>query len=258
MRAYADSFRRDRRQDRCCGSIVDLFAERRLNHHTTVTGGVLGRSVRRIAVGLLRVPTMISASWRNHGVGLYAPAGFVTDPAAIERAIADFEAPAIGHRRSQSCKRRWQRFSPPRRERLAAVTRMAIDKRVESRSPFAVVTGGHACSTDFLRQSRRPRKRWLGHSDFTAFQLALLAKTGSVTFAGPMAAYDFGAENPGLLHLSTGGDCWTTPLRRSSASGRAVATYRDGREAMGRQPRDGGPSGRLAVYASNRGRYPVS
>jgi muramoyltetrapeptide carboxypeptidase len=31
-----------------------------------------------------------------------------------------------------------------------------------------------------------------GHSDFTVFQLGLLAKTGAVTLAGPMLNYDFG------------------------------------------------------------------
>jgi muramoyltetrapeptide carboxypeptidase len=31
-----------------------------------------------------------------------------------------------------------------------------------------------------------------GHSDFTAFQLGLLAKTGGISLAGPMLNYDFG------------------------------------------------------------------
>lgn len=31
-----------------CGSIVDLFAERRLNHHTTVTGGIAGDACGRL------------------------------------------------------------------------------------------------------------------------------------------------------------------------------------------------------------------
>jgi tRNA(adenine34) deaminase len=31
-----------------CGSVVDLFAERKLNHHTTVTGGVLGSEAARM------------------------------------------------------------------------------------------------------------------------------------------------------------------------------------------------------------------
>ena len=31
-----------------CGSVVDLFSEKRLNHHTTVTGGVLAVEARRL------------------------------------------------------------------------------------------------------------------------------------------------------------------------------------------------------------------
>lgn len=40
----------------------------------------------------------------------------------------------------------------------------------------------------------RSGKRFVGHSDFTAFQLALLARTGAVSWAGPMASFDFGGE----------------------------------------------------------------
>jgi tRNA(adenine34) deaminase len=31
-----------------CGSVIDLFAERRLNHHTTVTGDVAGEACGRL------------------------------------------------------------------------------------------------------------------------------------------------------------------------------------------------------------------
>jgi muramoyltetrapeptide carboxypeptidase len=34
-----------------------------------------------------------------------------------------------------------------------------------------------------------------GHSDFTSLQLALLAKTGAITLAGPMLNYDFGRQD---------------------------------------------------------------
>ncbi len=40
----------------------------------------------------------------------------------------------------------------------------------------------------------RARKRWVGLSDFTAFQLAMLAKARAVTWAGPALLGDFGAE----------------------------------------------------------------
>lgn len=38
-------------------------------------------------------------------------------------------------------------------------------------------------------------KVFIGHSDFTAFNLALLATTGAVSYTGPVAAADFGVPN---------------------------------------------------------------
>ena len=42
----------------------------------------------------------------------------------------------------------------------------------------------------------------VGHSDFTAIQLALFAKIGLVTFGGPMLGPDFGAAEPSALTLA--------------------------------------------------------
>src|SRR5450432_707680 len=109
-----------------------------------------------------REDTPMSA--RVYGIGLYAPAGFVVEPDAIARAVARLEA--AGHRVvvDPTVTTRWQRFSAPDDERIGAIV--------------------------------AANKRWLGHSDFTGFQLAALAATGMVSFAGPMAAYDFGAPQP--------------------------------------------------------------
>jgi muramoyltetrapeptide carboxypeptidase len=142
----------------------------------------------------------------SYGIGLYAPAGFTTDGSAIERAVSRLEA--AGHRVvvDPTVASRWQRFSAPDDERLAAIMRMASDPAVE----IAIATrGGYGWSRlldriDFAAVAAG-RKRWLGHSDFTAFQLAALAQQGMVSFAGPMAAYDFGAEAPSAFTLE---HCW--------------------------------------------------
>ena len=140
------------------------------------------------------------------GIGLYAPAGFVTEPASIDRAVARLAS--LGHRVvvDPTCTGRWQRFSAPDDERLAAIERMVANPGVE----LAVAArGGYGWSRlldrlDF-KAIAAARKRWLGHSDFTAFQLAALAHAGMKTFAGPMAAYDFGAETPSAFTLD---HCW--------------------------------------------------
>ncbi len=143
------------------------------------------------------------------GVGIYAPAGFVLDARAIERAVAWFEAAGHTVVVDPSCHARRQRFAGDDGDRLAAVMRMATDARVDlaiaarggygwsrllDRIDFAAIAGAGRC--------------WLGHSDFTAFQLAALALGGVTTYAGPMAAPDFGAEDVSAFTVA---HCW--PLR---------------------------------------------
>lgn len=142
----------------------------------------------------------------GYGIGLYAPAGFVTNEAAVDRAVARLTA--LGHRVvvDESCTTRWQRFAATDDGRLAAIGRMADDPGV---SLAIAARGGYGWSRlldriDFSALAAK-RKRWLGHSDFTAFQLAALAHAGMVTFAGPMAASDFGAAMPSAFTLD---HCW--------------------------------------------------
>jgi muramoyltetrapeptide carboxypeptidase len=142
----------------------------------------------------------------SYGIGLYAPAGFTTDASAIARAVSRLEA--AGHRVvvDATVASRWQRFSAPDDERLAAIMRMASNPAVDI---AIAVRGGYGWSRlldriDFAVIAAA-RKRWLGHSDFTAFQLAALAHQGMVSFSGPMAAYDFGAETPSAFTLE---HCW--------------------------------------------------
>ena len=129
--------------------------------------------------------------------GFFAPAGFTIDPAAVtraERCLAD-----LGHSvvRDPTVDTRLQRFAGSDDERIEAIERMAANPEVEV---ACAVRGGYGWTRLLDRLDyaalARSRTRWLGHSDFTAFQLAALAKAGLVTFAGPMAAYDFGAEHP--------------------------------------------------------------
>lgn len=148
----------------------------------------------------------VKTTSRAYGTGLYAPAGFAVAPAAVARAVARLEA--AGHRVvvDPTATARWQRFSATDDERLAALWRMAEDPRIEL---AIAVRGGYGWSRllDQIDSARlaAARKRWLGHSDFTAFALAALGQAGMVTFAGPLAAYDFGAETASDYTLE---HCW--------------------------------------------------
>lgn len=136
------------------------------------------------------------------GFGLFAPAGYVIDAAALTRAVERLSA--LGHSVvvDPTCHTRWQRFSATDDERLHAVMRMARDPAV---NVAVAMRGGFGWSRlldhlDFPTIAASA-KRWVGHSDFTAFSLAALAHAGMVSYAGPMGAYDFGAMQPSSFTL---------------------------------------------------------
>jgi len=133
---------------------------------------------------------------------IVAPSGFATDPPAVDRAIERIEQ--LGHRArcDATARSRWQRFAAPDDERLAAIARVAED---DATDVALMLRGGYGFSRLLDRIDfdtiAGARQRWMGHSDFTAFQLAAYAATGMVTFAGPMASYDFGAKSPSTFTL---------------------------------------------------------
>ncbi|HJU23245.1 MAG TPA: LD-carboxypeptidase [Casimicrobiaceae bacterium] len=153
---------------------------------------------------------------------ILAPAGFAADPDAVDRAVALLTR--LGHRVrvDVTARSRWQRFSAPDEERLAAIARVAADPDTDV---ALMLRGGYGFTRlldriDFAAIARA-RTRWMGHSDFTAFQLAALARAGMVTYAGPMASYDFGAPTPSTFTLDNcfgvlDNDAWTV---RCSLSG---------------------------------------
>ncbi len=139
----------------------------------------------------------------NHqGIGIFAPAGFAQEPAALARAVALLQARGHAVVVDPTCHMRWQRFAASDGERLDSVMRMSADSRVDL---ALTMRGGYGWTRllphldfDLIASAR---KRWLGYSDFTAFQLAALARTGMKTFAGPSATGDFGAESPSEFTL---------------------------------------------------------
>jgi muramoyltetrapeptide carboxypeptidase len=133
--------------------------------------------------------------------GFFAPSGVVVDPVAVDRARDMLVA--RGHRvvEDEASRVRDQRFAGDDATRLAAFQRMAARDDVDV---VVAIRGGYGVSRllDRLDYRSLAGKRWIGHSDFTALQMAALARAGVVTYAGPMAAYDFGAESPSEFTLS--------------------------------------------------------
>ena len=134
---------------------------------------------------------------RAFDFGFFSPSGVVVDEASVDRATRRLLA--AGHRvfEDPTSRARHQRFAGDDDERLAAIARMAARDDVDV---AVAIRGGYGLSRllhrlDFAALAHGTT-RWLGHSDFTAFQLAALARSGMVTYCGPMVAYDFGAEAP--------------------------------------------------------------
>jgi muramoyltetrapeptide carboxypeptidase len=127
---------------------------------------------------------------------LISPSGAVNDPARARGAAAVLNA--LGHptRFDPAALRRSQRFAGGDEGRAAAFARAA-----QQDFPVVMITRGGYGLTRLLpmldfRQLARADKHWVGLSDFTAFHLAMLARAGARTWAGPALLDDFAVEAP--------------------------------------------------------------
>lgn len=126
---------------------------------------------------------------------LFSPSGVVVRPPALGLAARRLGALGFDVSIDIDARARHQRFAGDDALRLAAVHRVA-----RSAPSVAMATrGGYGLSRlldavdwPLLARAVEQGTRWVGHSDFTALQLALLAHTGAASWAGPMASDDFG------------------------------------------------------------------
>ena len=130
---------------------------------------------------------------------IYSPSGAVRDKAAFKRGLARLNK--LGHEVEvdPDALSSHTRFAGDDETRLAAIHRAA-----DSGADVALISRGGYGLTRILPGIRYKQvakaisngTHFVGLSDFTAFQNALLAKTGSVTWAGPALGEDFGATQP--------------------------------------------------------------
>ena len=132
---------------------------------------------------------------------LFSPSGVVAEPAALKRAAKRLTAHGFEVQVDESALAKHQRFAGDDAQRLNALHRVAA----ASPSVAMATRGGYGltrllAAIDWARVARSVEQgtRWVGHSDFTAFQLALLAHAPHAeqarSWAGPMACFDFGRE----------------------------------------------------------------
>lgn len=137
----------------------------------------------------------------NHGskhVYVYSPAGAIRDKSAFKRGVARLKALGYEIEIDQDASTVYTRFAGADEIRLAAIHRAAA-----SGADVALITRGAYGITRLLPDidykavgnAISGGMKFVGLSDFTAFQSAVLAKTGAITWAGPALITDFGVED---------------------------------------------------------------
>jgi len=128
---------------------------------------------------------------------IYSPSGAVRDKASFKRGLQRLIALGYDIEVDPDALAAHQRFAGTDETRLAAIHRAAA-----SGADIALISrGGYGLSRilgdiDYksVAKAIAGGTQFVGLSDFTAFQMALMAKTNAVTWAGPALVDDFGSE----------------------------------------------------------------
>lgn len=131
----------------------------------------------------------------NQRIYVVSPSGPVVPSERLDTAVVNLKALGFKTTLDRAAKTVNGRFAGTELQRLQALTRSLK----QSADIVMAARGGYGMtrllpSIDW-RAVADSGKIFIGHSDFTAFNLALLATTGVVSYTGPVAAADFGVAN---------------------------------------------------------------
>lgn len=166
---------------------------------------------------------------------VYSPSGAVRDKAAFKRGIARLRA--LGHEVEidPSALQSHQRFAGDDATRLAAIERAArsgADVALIARGGYGLTRLLDQIDYRLLEHAVAQGTQFVGLSDFTALQLALLAQTGTTTWAGPALLGDLGRpDEPDDIMLACLDDLlagqgegagWRCPKEKSLPEGQDI------------------------------------
>lgn len=169
---------------------------------------------------------------------ILSPSGVVAQPAALTVAATRLRTLGFTVDIDVSARARSQRFAGDDVGRLAALHRVADAApsiAMASRGGYGLTRLLDALDWQRLARSVERGTRWVGHSDFTALQLGLLAHGGTPSWAGPMACADFGRSQAdgGVDEVTR--DCFVEAMDGSlEALGFRTDAGFDGLQARGR------------------------
>lgn len=130
----------------------------------------------------------------SSGIYLISPSSAVRDPQTVALAQERLTQEGFKTAVDRAALAVHQRFAGTEKQRLAGLNRAIAQKH-----PIVMATrGGYGLSRLLPQIDWRAMadsgKRFVGLSDFTAFNLALLAQTGAVSYTGATAVADFGGK----------------------------------------------------------------
>lgn len=133
-------------------------------------------------------------------VHLIAPSGYPHDRAAMARGVARLREAGCVVDGLDVLERSELRYAGSDVQRVDDLNALAVRESLPD--IVLAIRGGYGATRllehlhyDALRERfTHAHTALVGHSDFTALQLALHAKSGLITFGGPMLGPDFGAE----------------------------------------------------------------
>jgi muramoyltetrapeptide carboxypeptidase len=132
----------------------------------------------------------------NAAIAIVALGGYAPDENALLLAIRRLQMQGCQVRNYYDPAAKYQRFGAADTVRIAQLYAAIHDPEVQI---VMALRGGYGMtrllpSLDFERLAASG-KIFVGHSDFTALQMGLLARTGKASFAGPMICDDFTRED---------------------------------------------------------------
>lgn len=146
------------------------------------------------------------------GIAIIAPSGYAPDNDAVLQAVSELEAQNCQVYNYYQHEKRHQRFGGEDALRLDQIRSAVLHPDVDI---VLALRGGYGMSRllpyiDF-EQCAKSNKLFVGHSDFTVFHLALMQKTRSVSFAGPMLCNDFSRKDKSRFTLDHFWKCLKGP-----------------------------------------------
>lgn len=156
------------------------------------------------------------------GIAIVAPAGQALDPCAVERGIARLEQQGCLVHNYYDHASIHERFGGTDQGRLAQLAAAVADPDVQI---IMALRGGYGTTRllphiDF-EAIAASGKLVVGFSDITAIHMGLMARTGALSYAGPMIAGDFGAREAVQFTLDDFWHCLQGPTHtiRETAAG---------------------------------------